>query len=145
MNHPKSSRSGQKGLPWPVQVCWRTPGRRGLFLARISRKKIPKNIKSGLKQAPVPPFEAISSGIDAGAPPASFSPESRSSGALGAPKGPKTLREGPPRGRLPLLQCGLCALAKALASNRGPMMTCAKRYPAAQQLDTGINRACHPY
>ena len=68
----------------------------------FQKKKIQKNITSGLKQAPVPPFEAISIAIDAGAPPASFSPESRSSGALGAPKGPKTLREGPPRGSLPL-------------------------------------------
>ena len=64
------------------------------------QKKIRKNIESGLKQVvAVPPFEAISIAIDAGAPPASFSPESRSSEALGPPKGPKTLREGPPQGQ----------------------------------------------
>ena len=46
----------------------------------FQKKKIPKNIKSGLKQVAVPPFEAISSGIDAGAPPAPFSQESGSLG-----------------------------------------------------------------
>ena len=33
MIHYERFKSGQEGLPRPVQVCWGTPGRRGLFQA----------------------------------------------------------------------------------------------------------------
>ena len=46
----------------------------------FQENQFPKNIESGLKQVAVPPFEAISSAIDAGAPPTPFSQESGSLG-----------------------------------------------------------------
>ena len=46
----------------------------------FQKRRIRKNIESGLKQVAVPPFEAISIAIDAGAPPAPFSQESGSLG-----------------------------------------------------------------
>ena len=42
------------------------------FQAEFPEKNSMKNIETGLKQVVVPPFEAISTAIDSGAPPAPF-------------------------------------------------------------------------